>query len=281
MAILIKNNKDRVRQAQEQEELALTFEKSLQRKLNPLVRNIVDDFSQLYSTTGRIIDATNYNIELESILTQSYRKINNEFSMIYFDDLIEERNKTKTEARKTNLDKIIDIRTEIEPIIAAALITWAQIHASQESRIITKTWNKIIKKRVDNSIAENILKDNPIDDVTIAAKTKNPLMDELLTHDELIALQEAQTAAGNAKFVEVKELDKSLKANQTISERIDKTWHNVGINVRDAHKAANNQRREINDWFLVGGELLMYPRDSSGGASLANIINCKCKVIYM
>jgi HK97 family phage portal protein len=46
--------------------------------------------------------------------------------------------------------------------------------------------------------------------------------------------------------------------------------------VRDIHAAAHGQEIEIDKPFLVGGEYLMYPGDTSLGASPHNVINCRC-----
>ena len=43
---------------------------------------------------------------------------------------------------------------------------------------------------------------------------------------------------------------------------------------RDAHVAANGQRRNMNEKFTVMGEQLNHPGDSAGSAS--NVINCRC-----
>lgn len=47
------------------------------------------------------------------------------------------------------------------------------------------------------------------------------------------------------------------------------------------HVAANKQRVGINEPFIVSGELLMYPGDSSMGASKGNVINCRCVSVYL
>ena len=44
--------------------------------------------------------------------------------------------------------------------------------------------------------------------------------------------------------------------------------------VRPEHLAAEGQTREVDEKFLVGGELLMFPRDPD--ASAENTINCRC-----
>ena len=54
------------------------------------------------------------------------------------------------------------------------------------------------------------------------------------------------------------------------------TWDATGGGrTRDAHMEADGQRKPINEPFVVGGELLMYPGDPAGSAE--NIINCRCK----
>ena len=49
--------------------------------------------------------------------------------------------------------------------------------------------------------------------------------------------------------------------------------------VRDAHAAADGQVVPMDEPFDVGGELMMYPGDSSLGASLGNVIQCRCTTI--
>ena len=46
---------------------------------------------------------------------------------------------------------------------------------------------------------------------------------------------------------------------------------------RDAHEKANGNIVDFNEYFLVGGEKMMRPGDSSY-ASAGNIINCRCSV---
>ena len=45
-------------------------------------------------------------------------------------------------------------------------------------------------------------------------------------------------------------------------------------NVREAHEAADRQRRPAGSYFFVGGENLRYPGDPRG--SIENTINCRC-----
>lgn len=45
---------------------------------------------------------------------------------------------------------------------------------------------------------------------------------------------------------------------------------------RNSHKVANGQIVPLNEPFSVGNSLLMFPQDSSLGASAREIVNCRC-----
>ena len=45
---------------------------------------------------------------------------------------------------------------------------------------------------------------------------------------------------------------------------------------REAHREADGQVVGLNEPFIVDGEELMFPGDSSRGASADNCINCRC-----
>ena len=59
------------------------------------------------------------------------------------------------------------------------------------------------------------------------------------------------------------------------AQNLQKEWI-AGLDgrTRDAHVAANGQRRNMNEKFTVMGEQLNHPGDSAGSAS--NVINCRC-----
>ncbi|SEA53605.1 Phage Mu protein F like protein [Thalassobacillus cyri] len=58
---------------------------------------------------------------------------------------------------------------------------------------------------------------------------------------------------------------------------IGKTWHSAHQpNTRDAHAAADGQTVRFEETFIVDGEELMFPGDTSHGASADNTIQCRC-----
>lgn len=58
---------------------------------------------------------------------------------------------------------------------------------------------------------------------------------------------------------------------------IGKTWRSAhDSKTRDAHAVADGQTVKFDQTFIVGGEELMFPGDTSHGASAKNIIQCRC-----
>jgi hypothetical protein len=58
----------------------------------------------------------------------------------------------------------------------------------------------------------------------------------------------------------------------------EKKWvANRDERTRDAHRIAGEGKFiSVSDFFLVGGETLLFPADDQNGASLGNVINCRC-----
>lgn len=50
--------------------------------------------------------------------------------------------------------------------------------------------------------------------------------------------------------------------------------------VRETHRAVDGKKIPISEPFSVGGSLLLYPRDSSFGASSSEIVGCRCSIKY-
>lgn len=69
------------------------------------------------------------------------------------------------------------------------------------------------------------------------------------------------------------------EAANSLGVRVTKEWVSREDSlVRFAHAAAHGQVREMDENFVVGGELMMYPGDPK--ASARNNANCRCTVNY-
>lgn len=97
------------------------------------------------------------------------------------------------------------------------------------------------------------------------------------------AKQLAQTYAQQAYNAGRNHAIQQLLDNGTITlDQIQKKWRTMrDERVRHSHATMNNQRAGFTEPFVSGiGGLLMYPGDTSLGASDADIYNCRCSLEY-
>lgn len=70
------------------------------------------------------------------------------------------------------------------------------------------------------------------------------------------------------------------KAYKESGYEYKKTWTNGGRNIRDWHVASKIAAVKGNELFIVDGEKMEYPGDSTHGAGAGNVCNCKCEARY-
>jgi hypothetical protein len=110
----------------------------------------------------------------------------------------------------------------------------------------------------------------------VALNARKILLDNSQSRSELIAeqnigLTESWARQEEAKLVNDAEL---ITSSQSVI-KIQKTWNAIlDSKVREAHFEADGQTVGVKDFYIVGGESLMYPRDPNGSAG--NTIRCRC-----
>jgi SPP1 gp7 family putative phage head morphogenesis protein len=119
-----------------------------------------------------------------------------------------------------------------------------------------------IFEKIKNTLAEGIRDGDTMQQLADRVKTEFNAIDK---EDAMrIASTETGAAYGTARQEAMRQ------AGVT-----NKQWLTSGLpNVRPAHRAAEGETVPVNEPFVVGGENLMYPGDSSG--SPWNVINCHC-----
>lgn len=100
-----------------------------------------------------------------------------------------------------------------------------------------------------------------------------------------IVMLETQAPAEASKQTEVDVLlgndPAVLGGDPTPDPRSDKEWATQGDQrVRQAHLDADSDIVPANQPFTVGGQFLMYPGDTSLGATVDNVINCRCSSLH-
>jgi hypothetical protein len=76
-------------------------------------------------------------------------------------------------------------------------------------------------------------------------------------------------------------MDAVTRQGIPIKPKAKKDWSDDGgPNVRDGHHTGQVASVSIDEPFIVNGQQLMYPSDTSRGATVENIINCHCSATY-
>lgn len=79
--------------------------------------------------------------------------------------------------------------------------------------------------------------------------------------------------------VSKKKIDLIRQGAITIKTIYNDTWQSsFQVNSRITHKNASGQKRNLDGYFIVGGERFRYAGDWSN-ASIGNVINCRCYII--
>lgn len=88
----------------------------------------------------------------------------------------------------------------------------------------------------------------------------------------IIAVNEANTILGYSEIQ--KKIEQGYTRKQWITEKDKK--------VRKTHRAVDNKTIPIEDYFLVGNSLMMYPHDNiSFDVEPNEVINCRCTIKYL
>lgn len=86
----------------------------------------------------------------------------------------------------------------------------------------------------------------------------------------LIAENEANTILNYSQFIDA--IKKGYTRKEWVAENDEK--------VRKTHVRADNTIVGIEDAFLVGDSMLLFPKDTSYGASAEEIVNCRCTIKF-
>lgn len=225
-------------------------------------------FLNFYSQTGTLPELTNFNLNLKNILDDNHSRVSRLFSRNIRDKLGNPEN-------AASINDTVNFRLD--------LLKDADVSDSLKS--ISTTTHKDLKKSVDDLLLASALENIELTNNQVATRARRRFNDLSNSRLETIGMTETQGAAEGAKNVEANVLNSNnavfaAAGVSLATSTIQKTWITKMDNrVRAAHVLAEGQKIGLNEAFNVGGELMMYPGDDSLGATLGNIINCRCTSI--
>lgn len=280
-------------------EKKLRLEKPLGVQTRTILRNMATDLSNGFAATGVILDASHYEDDFVGVLKPTYRKAEKQFGSTITDDLedeLDDEDPEETEDRsfllgaiyliarregKTPAEKIAEIKHDKND----KLFDFTTETVPKRAALITSTNQSEIDRSIAKATAEAIAEDvTTASRASIADRAGKIFKESSMYRGAMIATTEVQTAAEGSKSIEAETYGDELSdLEDTGSAKVDhrKEWHTQGDEkVREAHVLADLQEVDADEPFIVDGEELMYPSDTSLGASAGNTINCRCSAMY-
>ena len=274
------------------------LESQFKRDLIRFFRRMSADLRDTLANTGGSISAESYQRELQRMLSVHYRRVERAFTseitnfirdnINNVDELIiQDLQKIANARNKTIRQLLNDMRNNIK----FDLQQFNNVNVAQDTINITRT----NQKEIDRAIlkAENQLKEEIGDmfsNTQLARLSSANLTNANLSRVGTIAATTTQKIAEGTKQIErdnFLEVVNSVNARQAGVEprQPEEIWVTQGDDLVRAgkgtpfnHRAADFTKKE-NGVFIVSNETLRFPGDSSLGASLGNIINCRCSAV--
>jgi hypothetical protein len=246
----------------------LKLERQIEPKLLAYQAKIDKQFRSSFAGLGIIPPTEPFDAELAAILQGHYRATQRAFAGSIIDEL-------PPKAAASSDEKAA---------IAAALALYFAKQARRQAEGINRTTDGDMQTAARMARESQSPEGPHLSQIEIALIASGLLGRALAARARSAAITETQGAAEATKATEAEVM---LGLNPTIAggdpkgREAAKTWRSVGDNrVRQDHLDADGQTVPVSEPFIVGGESLMYPGDSSLGASAAQIVNCRCGVEY-
>lgn len=274
------------------------LERRITRELRELFRSMTVDYVAFYAQAGGVFDTTIYAADLEGVLLRHYRRTSKAFSgdiVKFLKKNIRNMDEAIIASLQTlsvsNAQLLKDIVDDLSGQVSKQVDEFVRSKASKDTLTITRTNQKEIE--ISTAKAKRQLTLDLGREPTrreVAAKGGAIFRNRSFNRVGTIAATTTQVAAESTKQIE---RDALMGLTNSVDARIagveplkDKEiWISQGDNlVRDGdgngfnHLAADFQEKE-DGVFIVSGEALRFPGDSSQGASAGNIINCRCSAV--
>lgn len=154
----------------------------------------------------------------------------------------------------------------LSDVMMAAAKEWLRMNGVRESRKITNASRRNIAEQIRIGMQKGETDEQIAARLTKRYKSLSP------ARAQTIAWTETHAATNYGSFA----------AAQASEEPLHKIWVDTPDDrTRDAHVSAGGQKKPLSSPFVVDGEQLMWPGDTSMGASSENVVNCRCYQFFV
>jgi len=246
-------------------------------ELLSLYKGISKEYKETIKRTGAIPDASIFQPKFKSAIEKQYKRVFLAFA-------------STTRSQKSIQLKADETDDQITEEVIAIMLLLGGSQAKKEANEITGTNQKYFLDSYNLALNELVQSGDGYTSELLAITAAAILDKKNGGRAGTTAVSETQWAAESTKFTE-SEITAGIASSllviaeggtplRPISGK-KKEWATIQDGKqRPAHDKANKQKQAVEDPFIVGGELLMYPADRSMGASKSNVIGCRCMAIY-
>lgn len=243
-----------IEQAEKQDKLKSFHESKLAPQLKTIFRQMTKDLKDKYISTQTLLDPLIYEPEFKAALTNRSRLVANDFKNTY-------RSMKGIEE---------DINVDIAEFIA--------LFVDQQLGFISNTTEQQQREMLSQVFRDLNIEGIQATNEIVAQRLSEKFLRSGLARSELISSEVVSGVAEEAKTIEMSNL---IATGAIVADAVIKTWvTTIDGRERDTHHAAHLQKRPMNVPFNVGSSRLQYPKDTSLGADMKEIYNCRCNAIY-
>ena len=262
------NEAKRKQYAQKEYNLKLRMERLLVPSLLVFFKQYGEDFEKRYAALGILPDNNLFQGKMKLLLQAHYDKVADVFSQRIVKEI----------GKPDNHDDVL-----------ASINQKNQLHheltATDSSKIITDTTQKNPHSSIQKVIAGAAIAGVTLNRSQVAKKAKFDLLRTNANRVPGIAITETQASSEHAKQAEFNYLNfhnATIDGVNVADKKNQKMWFTImDGKERPAHHEAFGQIVNFDALYIVGGEQLMYPRDTTHGASAGNITRCRCSSVPM
>lgn len=256
----------------------LRLENIFSNELRPIFNRINRDFRTTYAGTGRILDFSNYQPDVSTVLRRHYER-----TQRVFRGRIAEQNEKMIQSLQ------IKQTEDEETLIGLGLLNWLNLRLETQPQVIIDTTDREARMAVEQARQDLIEQNEEVTPVSLAIGSSVINRRRLMGRIPGISITETQAAAESTKQIEAEVLSGRMPFTAPIDpfaltrpRRVEiapstKQWITVADDrVRPSHVAADRQTVPIDDAFIVGGAQMRHPGDITLGAPIQEWINCRC-----
>jgi len=239
------------------DKVALEF--ALQKELKALDRRMVNSF-RASMMRGMVPRADDQLPQMTNTLVEHYQKV-----VAKFEGRIDDQTPDE-----------VSLTPDEKAVLAAALTTYISGRAPEQASIILNTTQS------EMQASATIANQSTEDQIERALVASALLSRRLVARRGTIAALETQAPAEATKSAEYDTMaGRTPLSSERPEEDLNKEWVTLGDEVvRPTHVLADSQVQPIDKPFSVGGQMLRFPGDTTLGATIGNVANCRCSAVY-